>query len=289
MDLSDGVAVVTGGASGIGRACALAFAEQGADVVVADIDEDGGEEVAAEVEGAGRKALALKADVSRRGDVERLVRESISWQGHCDLFMSNAGVGVGGSPERIPLEDWEWVVGINLWPHVWATRLVLPHMLERGRGHLVHTASAAGVIGVPSLAPYAMTKFAVVGLAESLAVYCSGRGVGVSVVCPMVVATNITEGSRMTPDAELDPETERMIRERQREMMDSSGIPPSDVATAVLDAVREERLYCFPHPELKGILDAKWEDPDAWVRSTADVWRAQREAFEQLLQGAGDG
>lgn len=289
MDLKDAVAVVTGGASGIGRASALAFAEQGADVVVADLDEDGARSAAEEVERAGRKALALKSDVSKRPEVERLVRESIDWQGHCDLFMSNAGVGAGGPPERIPLEDWEWVAGINLWPHVWATRLVLPHMLERGKGHLVHTASAAGVIGVPSLVPYCMTKFAVVGLAESLAVYCSGRGVGVSVVCPMVVATNITEGSRMTPQRELDPETEQAVRSRQREMMQQSGIPPEQVASAVVDGVRDERLYVFPHPELKDILDAKWRDPDEWIRNSAQSWRAQQEAFEQLLEEAESG
>lgn len=287
MDLADGVTVVTGGASGIGRACALAFAAEGAHVIVADIDGEGAERVVREIEERGRDALAIRCDVSVRAELESLCDRSMTWKSGCDLFMSNAGVGVGGPPERIPLDDWEWVVEVNLWPHIWAVRKLLPHMLERERGHLVHTASAAGVMGVPSLVPYAVTKFAVVGLCESLAVYLSGRGVGVSVVCPMVVATDITDRSRMTPDADLDDDAEARYRDYARRMMRETGIPPERVADAVVDGVRAERFYVFPHPELEGILDAKWADPDAWIRNTAEVWRAQREAVEQLLAGDG--
>ena len=289
MELRDTVAVVTGGASGIGRASALAFAREGADVVVADIDRDGSDAAVAEIEDLGRKAISMPTDVSKREQVERLVADAVDWQGRCDLFMSNAGVGVGGAVEHIPLEDWEWVVDINLWAHIWAVRKILPHMLERERGHLVHTASSAGTFGVPSLTPYAVTKFAVVGLAESLAVYCNGRGVGVSVVCPLVVATNIMNSSRNTPEPGMDPAVQERFREFVNKMFEQTGLPPEAVADAVVAAVRESRLYVFPHPEVQQILEAKLADPDAWVANSADVWRGQREAMEQMLSAGSSG
>lgn len=283
MDLADAVVAVTGAASGIGRASALAFAQAGADVVVSDIDIPGAEQVAAEVEQLGRRALVVGADVSERDQLTELVRASVSWQDHLEVFMSNAGVAVGGDPHRVPLEDWEWQLDINLWPHIWAVREVLPHMLERGRGHLVHTASSAGTLGFPSLIPYCVSKFAVVGLAESLAVWGADKGIGVSVVCPLLVDTRIMEGSRMTPDEDLDPETSERMGAAARTLFKQAGIPPEQVADHVLEAVREGRLYVFPHPELKAMVDAKWADPDEWVRTSAMAWEAQREAFRSMI------
>lgn len=273
----DAVAVVTGAASGIGRSSAIAFARAGADVVVADIDGTGAREVAEEIEGLGRRALAVAADVGNREELEGLVDRSIGWQGRCDLFFSNAGVGVAGPPHLIPLEDWEWIVDVNLWSHVWAVRRVLPHMLERRSGYLVHTASASGLLGNPVTSPYVVTKFGVVGLAESLAIYCRGKGIGVSVVCPMIVSTNIAIRSRATFQDDLSIEEEAERRSRAAARLRDAGIPPERVAEEIVAAVEAGRLYVLPHPELLDHVKGKWRDPDAWVRAMARVWRLHPE------------
>lgn len=287
FDFEGAVSVVTGAASGIGRACAIAFAREGSDVVVSDINEEGAAEVGAEVEALGRKALVVRTDVSKREEVEDLVARSIDWQGHCDLFHSNAGIGLGGAPHLIPLEDWDSILAINLHSHVWAIRVLLPHMLERGSGYLVHTASSAGTLGFPQLIPYSMTKFGVVGLCESLAAYLHDRGVGVSVVCPLLVATNIFERSWSYPEDELPPEVDEQLKAFMRATM-QAGLPPENVANDVVEAVKDHRLYVFPHPELKGMIDAKWADPDAWVRQQSLAWNSQREATRQLIAGSAE-
>jgi NAD(P)-dependent dehydrogenase (short-subunit alcohol dehydrogenase family) len=271
------VAVVTGAASGIGRASAVAFAQQGADVIVSDINDDGGKEVVAQIEDLGRKAIYIHTDVAKRRECEELVAASIDWQGHCDLFHSNAGIGMGGAPQAIPVEEWEKVLDINLHSHIWTIRKLLPHMLERGSGHLVHTASSAGTLGFAMLIPYCVTKFGVVGLCESLATYTHDRGVGVSVVCPLLVNTNIFDRSWNYPEdgAEAVDET---FQEQVRTIFREAGMPPEQVAAAIVDAVKANQLYVFPHPELKGMIDAKWADPDAYVRNAAMQWSMQQEA-----------
>ena len=173
---------------------------------MADLDATGCSVVASEVEALGRRALVVAADVGRRQDTEAMIDAAIAWQGHLDIVFCNAGVAVAGPPHLIPLEDWEWIASVNLWSHVWAVRRALPHMLERRSGHLVHMASASGLVGNPVTAPYVVTKFAVVGLAESLAVFCRGTGVGVSVVCPMVVDTDIATHGRVTFPPDVAPE-----------------------------------------------------------------------------------
>lgn len=281
LDWENSVAAVTGAASGIGRSAALRFAREGSDVVVSDIDEDGSKNVVAEIEALGRKAIAVRTDVSKEQDVLDLVDASIAWQGHCDLFMSNAGIGLGGAPHVIPQKAWDNILAINLHSHIWAVRRILPHMLERGSGHLVHTASSAGTIGFAQLIPYCVTKFGVVGLCESLAGYVYDRGVGVSVVCPLVVATNIAERSESYPEEELPPDVEEQMRSFMAQVM-ASGLSPDQVATDIVDAVKGNHLYVFPHPELKDMIDAKWRDPDAFVRQQATAFSTQQEAVRQI-------
>jgi NAD(P)-dependent dehydrogenase (short-subunit alcohol dehydrogenase family) len=276
------VAAITGAASGIGRSCALAFAREGSDIVVSDINEEGAEQVVAEVEALGRKAIAVKTDVSKKDEVDALVDASIDWQGHCDLFHSNAGIGLGGAPHMIPIQEWDSILAINLHSHIWAIHKLLPHMLERGSGHLVHTASSAGTLGFPQLIPYCVTKFGVVGLCESLAAYVYDRGIGVSVICPLLVATNIHERSSSYPEEDIPPEAVEQMRGFMRATM-QSGLPPENVAADVIKAVKENHLYVFPHPELKDMIDSKWRDPDAWVRNQSSAWKAQADMLRQLV------
>jgi NAD(P)-dependent dehydrogenase (short-subunit alcohol dehydrogenase family) len=282
IEFSGSVAVVTGAASGIGRACAVRFAQEGADVVVSDINEDGLKSVAAEIESLGRKALAVRTDVAVEQEVLDLVDASIDWQGHCDLFMSNAGIGVGGAPQAIPQEEWDRILAINLHSHIWTIRRLLPHMLERGSGHLVHTASSAGTLGFPMLIPYCVTKFGVVGLCESLAAYVHDRGIGVSVVCPLLVATNIFERSWNYPEDGVDRRQDETFQQMIRDFFRQQGLPPERVAEDVVGAVKENHLYVFPHPELVGMIEQKWRDPDEWVRNQALSWQMQQQAAKAI-------
>jgi NAD(P)-dependent dehydrogenase (short-subunit alcohol dehydrogenase family) len=283
MEFEGSVSVVTGAASGIGRACAIEFARQGSDVVVSDINSDGLTAVVAEIEGLGRKALSVRTDVSVEQEVLDLVDAAIAWQGHVDLFMSNAGIGLGGAPHMIPQEEWDKILAVNLHSHIWTIRRLLPHMLERGSGHLVHTASSAGTIGFPSLIPYCVTKFGVVGLCESLAAYVADRGIGVSVVCPLLVATNIFERS-FSYGEEGEQDQNEAAQQMVRDYFRNNGLAPERLALDVVDAVKNNTLYVFPHPELKGMIDQKWRDPDEWVRTQASSFRMQQEAAKALSQ-----
>ncbi len=281
MEFSGSVAVVTGAASGIGRASALAFAREGADVIVSDINDEGGKDVVAQIEEMGRKAQYIHTDVADRGEMEDLVAASIEWQGHCDVFHSNAGIGMGGAPQAIPVEEWEKVLAINLHSHIWTIRKLLPHMLERGSGHLVHTASSAGTIGFASLIPYCVTKFGVVGLCESLASYVAERGIGVHVVCPLLVNTNIFDRSFNYPEEGAESFDEQ-FQENIRTVFREAGMAPEQVANTIIEAINANRLYVFPHPELMDMINAKWADPDAFVRNAAVQWRTQQEAAKAL-------
>ena len=217
MRLKDSIAVVTGGASGIGRALAWRFNTEGARcVVVVDIDADGAREVAAEVGGT-----AMVADVSRGADV-----------GPIDLFCSNAGVFVPGG---VDLSDdrWEAIWGVNVLAHVHAARAVLPPMLARGRGYLLQTASAAGVLSQIGSAPYAVTKHAAVGFAEWLSITYGDQGIGVSVLCPQAVRTRMTDGLAVGSAAAIDGILE-----------------PGQVADAVVAGLEDERFLILPHPTM---------------------------------------
>jgi NAD(P)-dependent dehydrogenase (short-subunit alcohol dehydrogenase family) len=277
FDFTNSVAVVTGAASGIGRAAAVRFAREGSDVVVSDINDEGGKEVVAQIEDLGRKAIYIHTDVAKREEMEALVDASIDWQGHCDLFHSNAGIGMGGPPQAIPIQEWDRILDINLHSHIWTVRKLLPHMLERGSGHLVHTASSAGTLGFAMLIPYCVTKFGVVGLCESLASYTLNKGVGISVVCPLLVNTNIFERSWNYP-AEGEVDFNERFEDQVRTFFHENGMAPEGVADAIVEAVKANNLYVFPHPELKQMIETKWADPDAFVRNAATQWDMQQEA-----------
>src|SRR5438093_4151909 len=205
-NLKDKTAVVTGGASGIGRALCLAFAGEGAHVVVADIDEAGMAETAAGVKKAGTKALTVKTDVTKLASVQALAERTWAEMGGAHVVCNNAGVAVHGSLESATHRDWEWVLAVNLWGVIHGVEAFVPRLIaQKQPGHIVNTASMAGLIASQGLGVYNTSKYAVVGLSETLAKDLRPYGIGVSVLCPMGVATRIREAARNRPGRLANP------------------------------------------------------------------------------------
>jgi NAD(P)-dependent dehydrogenase (short-subunit alcohol dehydrogenase family) len=234
FDFTDKVAVITGGGSGIGRSVAIAMARRGADIVIADINDDRLAETASAIELLGRRVLAVRCDVALDDDVNRLRDDTLTAMGHVDIVMNNAGVAIRGAFEEIPMADWEWIIGINLLGVVRGCRAFVPHLLERGTGYIVNTASIGGLAGGIIASPYVTTKHAVVGLSESLALYLRPKGISVSVLCPGGVATNISENLRRAGTNEaMWGHTGREPRAMQT---------PDAVAEILIDAMGERRF-----------------------------------------------
>lgn len=251
MDIRNKVAVVTGGASGIGRAMAIRFAKDGAKgVVVADLDGTGAAEVAAAVDG-----LAVTVDVASEDQIRDLVRQAEERFGHIDLFCSNAGIAYGGGVET-PNEQWYKIWDVNVMAHVFAARAVLPGMIARGEGYLLNTASAAGLLSQIGSATYAVTKHAAVALAEWLAIHHASQGIRVSVLCPQAVRTKMTAGGPGV--AAVD-----------------GMIEPEEVADVVMEALAEERFLILPHPQVQTYMERKVSNYDRWLNGM----RRLRERF----------
>ena len=256
------VAVVTGGASGIGRALCLALAAQGADgVVVADLDGAGAAQVAAEIEAGGHRALAVTTDMASAADVEALVKQAESTFGRIDLFCSNAGIIVDGGVE-VPDDAWSRIWAINVQSHVYAARALLPRMLARGEGYLMLTASAAGLLTELGSAPYSVTKHAAVALAEWLSVTYGDQGLRVSCLCPQAVRTNLIATSHRQVSAM--PEVRSGLGTPQASV---DGVLSADqVAAVVIDAIAEERFLILPHPEVAMYEQRRADDRERWLR-----------------------
>ncbi len=249
-DLGGRVAVVTGGASGIGRALAQRFAADGMRIVLADVEAEPLARTVAELEAGGAEAVGVVADVASAADVEGVRDRALEAFGAVHVVCNNAGVG-GGGIIGAPLALWEWTIGVNLMGVVHGVHTFLPLLLEQDEGHIVNTASLAGLGGVAGLGIYCTTKFAVVGLSESLHHDLAARGssVGVSVLCPGFVQTRIAESSRNAPPALEEwvagPEAQATIEFANA--LAAAGIPPADVADAVRDAIVDGVFYVVPH------------------------------------------
>lgn len=242
MELKDKIVVVTGAASGIGRALALRFAAEGAKTVVCvDLNLAGAVETAKQIDG-----VAFEVNVGREGDIAALIDRVESDIGPIDLFCSNAGILTVGGME-VPNEDWQKIWDINVMSHVWAARHLVPRMIERGGGYLLNTASAAGLLNQVGAAPYGVTKHAAVGLAEWLALSHGDQGIHVSVLCPQAVRSEMTRGhedSVASLDGLLEPEV---------------------VADACVKAINDETFLVLPHPEVLGYMRLKTENYDRWI------------------------
>jgi len=248
QDVQGKVAVITGGASGMGRAFADRFASEGMKLVLADIEEPELARAVDELKASGAEAIGVRTDVARIEDVQALRARAQEAFGAVHVVCNNAGVA-GGSVIDSPIEMWRWVLGVNLWGVIHGCHVFLPDLLEQDEGHIVNTASIAGLGGAAGLGVYCTSKFAVVGLSESLHHDLAARDshVGVSVLCPGFVNTRIFESDRNMPDevrAALDaPES---ANEAERTVV-GFGIPPTDAATAVFAAITENRFFVLPH------------------------------------------
>lgn len=268
-DLKGKVAVVTGGASGIGRAMAERFAAEGMKVVLADIEEGALTRAESEMRAKGATVASKRTDVSRGEDVEALAGFTIDTFGAVHVVCNNAGVGVGGVTWQQTVKDWQWVLGVNLWGVIHGIRAFVPIMLQQGdECHVVNTASGAGLHTRPWLAMYCASKHAVVALSESLyhELSLTGSKIKVSVLCPAVVNTRIGESERNRPDALRDaggtgvPGQQMQAMEQAFRALLATGLPPEQVAGAVVDAIRDERFYIITHEETKGRVSARLND-----------------------------
>ncbi|QMU75076.1 SDR family oxidoreductase [Streptacidiphilus sp. PB12-B1b] len=259
MQISGSVVVVTGAAGGIGSALARRFAAEGArGLLLADLDAGRVEDLALALDREGCHTVGVGSDVTRESDVRALVETAEKHLGPVDLFCSNAGLGSGAGIEASN-EVWQACWDTNVMAHVYAARAVLPGMLKRGHGYLLHTASAAGLLQMPGDAAYTATKHAAVAFAESLAVAYGDRGIKVSALCPQGVHSGMT------------------TREDVRAVLSAFGemLTPEQVADAVIQGLAEERFLILPHPEVASYEQGRAADRDGWLAGV-------RNAVEQL-------
>ena len=245
-ELGGGVAVVTGGASGIGRAMAERFARERAKVVVADIDQRALAAVVDSIKARGGEALGVPTDVTDLSSVQALAAAAFEAFGKVSVLCNNAGVALWGGLESATHRDWQWVLGVNLWGVIHGVEAFVPRMIaSKEPGHIVNTASMAGLVATRGLGVYNTSKYAVVGLSETLAKDLRPYHIGVSVLCPMGVATQIRESARNRP-ADLTNEAPSAVE--PVELMGRT-LAPAAVAEMVLSAIRANRLYVVTHEE----------------------------------------
>jgi NAD(P)-dependent dehydrogenase (short-subunit alcohol dehydrogenase family) len=268
-ELRGKVAVVTGAASGIGRSMARRFAAEGMKVVLADIEADALEQAQAAMVAEGATALAVVTDVSSGASVEALAAKTLEAFGAVHVICNNAGVGGIAAPLWTLTEaDWDWTLRVNLWGVIHGLRVFVPILLAQGgEGHVVNTASAAGLTATPFMAAYAATKHAVVAISEVLSkdLQIADSTVKVSVLCPGFVRTRIVDSGRNRPADLCNPAKEPSgsgavtMGQAVRQMVDA-GMAPDEVADQVVAAIRDERFYILPHPEVKAVVQQRMDD-----------------------------
>jgi NAD(P)-dependent dehydrogenase (short-subunit alcohol dehydrogenase family) len=254
QEFRDKVAVITGGASGIGLAMAERFAREGMKLVLADVEKGALETVTARFRGEGVEVLGVQTDVSDAEQMDALGAATLDAFGAAHVVCNNAGVEITGLSWQLTTADWQWVLGVNLWGVIHGIRVFTPGLVAQGEGHIVNTASMAGLVSVPGISPYCVAKHGVVTLSETLhgELAATGSKVGVSVVCPAWVQTAIFQSDRNRPASLANPATERrrQRREEQRQLgaaILATGITAPEVADKVFEAIVEERLYILTH------------------------------------------
>lgn len=258
-DLEGKVAVVTGGASGIGFGMAKAFAAQGMKIALADIEQGPLDDA---VKAIGGDTIGVVTDVSKAESVDRLAGQVYEAFGTVHVVCNNAGVGGGGLIQELTAAEWEWVLGVNMFGVIHGLRVFLPRLIEQGEGHVVNTASMAGLTTAPFMGPYNASKFAVVAISETLhkELAMQASEVGVSVLCPGWVNTRIAESDRNRPAHVPDRDSAGggPMREIMKQFL-ATGMSPDDVAALVVDAVKAKRFYILTHPEMKPAIQERME------------------------------
>jgi len=261
------VAVVTGGASGLGRAMAWRFAGEGMKVVLADIEQETLDATLGEFREAGHEAHAVRCDVSRAEDVEALAQQTLATFGGVHIVCNNAGVAPGGVVWEHSVKDWEWAMGPNVWGVIHGVRVFTPILLgQNSEGHIVNTASVAGLLTLPGMGLYCVTKHAVVSLTECLHHDLAAHSdkVRCSVLCPAYVPTRIADSERNRPahlrEDRPKSEEDRRREEGMRHAVESGRISADAVADAVFDAVRDERFYILTHQRIKPAIETRMQD-----------------------------
>jgi len=269
-DFRGRVAVITGGGGGIGAAMARAFAARGARIVLADMNEDAMAGVAKDLAAAGAEVVTVPTDVTSLESVRALADTAERRLGAVHIVCNNAGVATFGEIADSTHADWEYTMGVNFWGVVHGVETFVPRLLARREGgHIVNTASMAGLVGMRWLGIYCASKFAVVGLTEGLQRELAEHGIGVSVLCPMIVETKINENSvRNRPAALRNPGGDPVIVDSAA--MVGSVIAPEEVARRVVRGIERKDLYILTHPEQREILRRRWQrqdrlfEPDLW-------------------------
>jgi NAD(P)-dependent dehydrogenase (short-subunit alcohol dehydrogenase family) len=257
-DLTDKVAVVTGGAGGIGSALAARFLAAGMRVVVADLEEAA---LTATVDhlGGGDRVAGVVNDVRSLDDTRRLLDEARGRFGGLHVVCLNAGVAPVGAMLDTPIEVWEWVFDVDVRGVLHGALVFAPVLAEQGAGHIVCTASVAGLMDTPTLPPYGVSKHAVVGLAGAMRRELADQGVGVSVLCPGLINTRIFESERNRPTDMADPSDDNPMSKAYRDMI-VDGAPPAQVADVVLQAILDDQFFVFPTRDMDSLIEGRLAD-----------------------------
>ena len=289
MQTIDGkCAVITGAASGMGRAMAERFGRAGASVVLADVEEPALDAAVAELRAEGITATGVVTDVSDAASMDALAAAALDAHGTVNIVCNNAGVGGGGPLETLTVADWEWVLGVNLWGVIHGIRVFLPHLLEHGDGHVVNTASIAGHTSYPNMAPYNASKHAVVTISETLynELRQRGSGVGASVLCPGLVNTNIVGSERNRPERlrrpgiPQEPTREEELRHQAVMAIYEQAVDPAEVANRVHDAILGDQFYIWTDGVYAEAIRTRHEDIDG---SRNPTWRGDLWEEDQTL------
>jgi NAD(P)-dependent dehydrogenase (short-subunit alcohol dehydrogenase family) len=255
-NLTNKVAFVTGASAGIGYALAEAFSRAGMRVMLAGINEQNLDAALTRLRATGATAERVRCDVASRASVQNAALATIAKFGKVHVVCNNAGVGMSGEIGTIPESDWEWVIRVNLMGVVHGTEIFAPLLAQHGEGgHIVNTSSIAGLLAGPGAEPYCATKFAVLAMSEGWRVQLAPRGVGVSVLCPAFVRTKIGSGHRNRPGG---PRSGGRAGEEVLNQLIDAGMDPAMLAARVLEAIRDDELYIFTHPELKAAIEGRF-------------------------------